>query len=127
MRESSHDQFSSSAQRLPNGNTLICEADLGRVFEVTYDDLETVWEYINPRLWKKGISNASTYRAYRVPYSWVPQLATPVETAVTQPENTTLRVQEPVVPPAPPAPTGWGTAGLEFGDGGGGTAGGITP
>ena len=118
----------SSAQRLPNGNTLICEADTGRVFEVTYDDLETVWEYINPRIWKKGISNASTYRAYRVPYDWVPQLATPAESAVDQPDNTTYRVEEPVVPPAPPAPSGWGTAGLEFGDGGGGTAGGtITP
>lgn len=37
----------SSAQRLPNGNTLICEAVSGRIFEVTRDK-EIVWEFINP-------------------------------------------------------------------------------
>jgi len=36
-----------SAQRLPNGNTLICESDKGRVFEVTMDG-EIVWEWLNP-------------------------------------------------------------------------------
>jgi len=35
------------AQRLPNGNTLICEDVAGRLFEVTPDG-EIVWEYINP-------------------------------------------------------------------------------
>jgi hypothetical protein len=39
--------FISNAQRLPNGNTLICEGSFGRIFEVTHDG-ETVWEYINP-------------------------------------------------------------------------------
>ena len=37
----------SSCQRLPNGNTLINECDLGRTFEVTQDK-EIVWEFINP-------------------------------------------------------------------------------
>jgi hypothetical protein len=37
----------SSAERLPNGNTLICEGSAGRLFEVT-PDKEIVWEYINP-------------------------------------------------------------------------------
>lgn len=37
----------SGAQRLKNGNTLICEGANGRIFEVT-DDGEMVWEYINP-------------------------------------------------------------------------------
>ncbi|MFC1554230.1 aryl-sulfate sulfotransferase [candidate division KSB1 bacterium] len=37
----------SGAQRLPNGNTLICEGDPGRFFEVTNEG-EMVWEYINP-------------------------------------------------------------------------------
>ena len=37
----------SNAQRLPNGNTLICEGDFGRFFEVTHDG-ELVWEYVNP-------------------------------------------------------------------------------
>jgi outer membrane protein assembly factor BamB len=37
----------SNAQRLPNGNTLICEGSFGRLFEVTMEG-ETVWEYVNP-------------------------------------------------------------------------------
>ncbi len=37
----------SSAERLPNGNTLICEGSTGRLFEVTIDGV-IVWEYINP-------------------------------------------------------------------------------
>ncbi|MFC1513867.1 aryl-sulfate sulfotransferase, partial [candidate division KSB1 bacterium] len=39
--------FISGAQRLPNGNTLICEGFTGRFFEVTNEG-EMVWEYINP-------------------------------------------------------------------------------
>jgi len=35
------------AQRLANGNTLICEGTNGRFFEVT-PDTQTVWTYINP-------------------------------------------------------------------------------
>lgn len=35
------------AQRLPNGNTLICSAMSGRIFEVTHN-CEIVWEYIVP-------------------------------------------------------------------------------
>lgn len=37
----------SSAQRLPNGNTMICEGVDGRFFEVTLKR-EIVWEYISP-------------------------------------------------------------------------------
>ncbi|MCY3691601.1 MAG: aryl-sulfate sulfotransferase [Chloroflexota bacterium] len=37
----------SSAERQPNGNTLICEGAPGRMFEVTPRG-EIVWEYINP-------------------------------------------------------------------------------
>jgi hypothetical protein len=36
-----------SAQRLPNGNTLICEATNGRAFEVTRVG-KIVWEFLNP-------------------------------------------------------------------------------
>lgn len=36
-----------SAQRLPNGNTLICSDTEGHLFEVTSDGT-LVWEYINP-------------------------------------------------------------------------------
>ena len=37
----------SGAQRLPNGNTLICSDTEGHIFEVTAQG-ELVWEYINP-------------------------------------------------------------------------------
>ena len=37
----------SSAERQPNGNTVICEGAPGRMFEVT-PAKEIVWEYINP-------------------------------------------------------------------------------
>ncbi|MFC1893897.1 DUF1566 domain-containing protein [Chloroflexota bacterium] len=58
----------SSAQRLPNGNTLITDGANGRIFEVTLDK-ESVWEFIAPSVGKKG--NA-IYRAYRIPPEWVP-------------------------------------------------------
>jgi hypothetical protein len=63
----------SGMQRLPNGNTLICEADPGRVFEVTPAG-KVVWEYAPTWLKPGGPFVASVYRAYRVPASWVPQL-----------------------------------------------------
>ena len=37
----------SSVQRLPNGNTLICEGNSGRFFELA-PDTQTVWTYMNP-------------------------------------------------------------------------------
>jgi len=39
--------FISGAQRLPNGDTLICSGPNGTVFEVT-PKAETVWKYVNP-------------------------------------------------------------------------------
>jgi formylglycine-generating enzyme required for sulfatase activity len=36
-----------SAQRLPNGNTLVCSAAEGHLFEITPAG-EAVWEYVNP-------------------------------------------------------------------------------
>lgn len=43
----------SGTQRLPNGNTLICEGGAGRIFEVT-PNKEIVWEYVNPFLAQSG-------------------------------------------------------------------------
>jgi len=37
----------SGAQRMPNGNTLICEGNKGHIFEIMSDGTK-VWEYINP-------------------------------------------------------------------------------
>ena len=42
-----HSPNISSADRLPNGNTFICEGAPGRAFEVTPAG-EIVWEYVNP-------------------------------------------------------------------------------
>ena len=39
--------YMGSAQRLPNGNTFVCESAFGRLFEVTPRG-ETVWEYVIP-------------------------------------------------------------------------------
>ena len=67
-------------QRLPNGNTLITEGSDGRVFEVTKDH-ELVWEFISP-YWGQKLPMNMVYRAYRVPYEWVPQLGKQEETPI---------------------------------------------
>jgi hypothetical protein len=65
--------FVSSAQRLPNGNTLITEGSNGRIFEITQDH-ELVWEYISPYWGSRGLAPGMNmvYRAYRAPYAGVP-------------------------------------------------------
>lgn len=56
-----------SADRLPNGNTLVCHSSVGRIFEVTTKQ-QIVWEYVspfyahNPRL---GGSINIVFRAHR--------------------------------------------------------------
>lgn len=77
----------SSAQRLPNGNTLICEGCYRRLFEVT-PEKEVVWEFIAPF---KGMREM-IYRAYRYPYDYVPQLEKPVEVPVEVVDNYSFRV-----------------------------------
>ena len=62
----------SGAQRLSNGNTLICEGLWGRIFEITLEG-EIVWEYISPHFGPCGppdVNNPSAvgnwvFRAYR--------------------------------------------------------------
>ncbi len=61
--------YISNAQRLPNGNTLICEGNFGRLFEVTRDGT-VVWEYVNPYFappagQPDAPSQNSVFRAYR--------------------------------------------------------------
>ena len=79
-----------SAQRLPNGNTLICEAADGRVFEVT-PDLEIVWEYIDPK-WRDLDNYNVVFRAYRVPYEWAPKAVHSEERAVIPPRLENFRL-----------------------------------
>lgn len=45
--ETFHSNRLSSAQRLPNGNTLICAGNMGKFIEVTLEG-EVVWEYVSP-------------------------------------------------------------------------------
>ncbi|MBW2094748.1 MAG: aryl-sulfate sulfotransferase [Deltaproteobacteria bacterium] len=55
----------SSCQRLPNGNTLICEGTSGRLFEVTAEH-ELVWEYVLPQESSSNDANhGMIYGAYR--------------------------------------------------------------
>ena len=82
--------FISSAQRLPNGNTMITEGSGGRLIEVTADH-ELVWEYISP-YWGKKFKLNMVYRAYRLPYEWVPQLEKQEEVAIPRVEVTTFRM-----------------------------------
>ena len=77
--KASHGMFShigSSAQRLANGNTLICSDTEGHILEVTPSG-DVVWEYINP-VTSDGILKFkrdnwpmynSIFRAFRIPAS----------------------------------------------------------
>jgi hypothetical protein len=77
----------SSAQRLPNGNTLITEGIGSRLIEVTRMK-EIVWEFIAPF----DATSDFIYRAYRYPYSYVPQIPQPVETPIERLDIKKFRV-----------------------------------
>lgn len=105
-----YSSYISSAQRLPNGNTLITEGSDGHLLEVTPEH-EIVWEYINPyfnNMFGK-FTNNMIYRAYRVPYEWIPQLAKPDEESIEAIDVETFRV--------PGAPVGAGAGQVTTVDG----------
>ncbi|MBT7162480.1 MAG: hypothetical protein HN904_06850 [Victivallales bacterium] len=82
-----HSTYTSSAQRLPNGNTLICEAAARRVFEVT-PECKTVWEYVG-----------CGCRSYRYGYDYCPQTAAlglPNEVSVTPPKDLRIPPDAPL-------------------------------
>lgn len=63
--------FIGSVQRLPTGNTIICEGDFGRIFEVTPDN-QIVWEYVNGIVGTGQVGTSSlVYRAHKVPTTWL--------------------------------------------------------
>lgn len=72
----------SGAQRFDNGNTLICEGQMGRVFEVTKEG-EIVWEYICPYFapYEGDGPGNSLFRAYRY-FSDSAEIAGRLETPV---------------------------------------------
>lgn len=84
--------YVSSAQRLPNGNTMITEGADGRIFEVTTDG-DIVWEFISPYFGEEQPDRNMIYRAYRVPYDWIPQLEQPDERAVIPPSLADFRIE----------------------------------
>jgi len=72
--------YRSTVERLPNGNTLINEADHKRMIEVT-PEKKIVWEYRIPLRWRVG-------RSHRVPYDFadvLEKLPRPTETRVDGP------------------------------------------
>ena len=73
-RKDFYSPYRSGVQRLPNGNTLICESDAGRIFEVT-TDLKVVWDYQSPFM-GQGPENMGRhiYRATRYTESEVANL-----------------------------------------------------
>lgn len=81
----------SMAQRLPNGNTAITEGADGRLLEVTPDN-EIVWEYVVPYFNPGGDGRNNIYRAYRIPYDWIPQLDQPRERRVVPPDLSEFRI-----------------------------------
>ncbi len=85
-----YSSFVSSAQRLPNGNTLITEGNGGRIIEVTGGQ-EIVWEYLSPYT-HRMLKMTLIYRAYRAPYDWAPQAARPKETPIPRINNSKFRV-----------------------------------
>jgi len=70
-KESFFSKFRGGAQRLPNGNTLICESEKGHVFEIAPDG-KVVWEFWNPEISKLG--RKRIYRFTRLPESRVERL-----------------------------------------------------
>ena len=86
-----YSSYISSAQRLPNGNTLITEGADGHLIEVTPEH-EIVWEYISPYFGEKGIKTNMVYRAYRYPYDYVPQAEAPKEVAIAPIDNVDYRL-----------------------------------
>jgi len=61
-----------NANRMPNGNTVICEGGLrgrrGRLFEITLEG-EIVWEYLTPYF--DGVGGHEIYRCVRYPSTYI--------------------------------------------------------
>jgi hypothetical protein len=90
--------FISSARRLPNGNTLICEGMNGRIFQVTRNG-EIVWEYVSPyfgrvTLGGRAVLTNWVYRAQPVPYDWAPPGSARSEKAVIPPNPSSFRLPQ---------------------------------
>ncbi len=63
--------FVSGAQRLPNGNTLVCDGANGRFFQVTPAN-KTVWEYVNPYI-TSPLYRGAVFKVHHYPPGYCPQ------------------------------------------------------
>ena len=92
-----HTEFMGSVQRLPNGNTLIDEAQFGHVFQVTPQG-EEVWDYVSPYFGKgkfggsRMVMSNNLYRVQPIPYDWVPAGTPHQEKRIVAPDLGTFRV-----------------------------------
>jgi outer membrane protein assembly factor BamB len=66
LRTNFYSSIMGSCQRLPNGNTLICETTTGRIFEVS-PKRDIVWEFNSPFSHQSPVYGRNSYiaRAYR--------------------------------------------------------------
>lgn len=95
-----YSSFISSARRLPNGNTLVCEGMNGRIFQVTRAG-EVVWEFVNPYFGpyshhletRHGGEHNWVFRAQPVPREWVPEGTPFAHREITPPANTAFRIR----------------------------------
>jgi hypothetical protein len=71
--ENFYSAIQGTQQRLPNGNTFICESTKGRLLEVTYAG-EIVWEYVMPPFPGSDEEHGFGTRPHRYPYDYCPQL-----------------------------------------------------
>ncbi|NIV18530.1 MAG: hypothetical protein GWN47_09035 [Woeseiaceae bacterium] len=71
---------------------MINEGAGGRVFEVTTEG-EIVWEYVSPFFEEERPTRNTIYRAFRIPYEWIPQLdSRPEERPVVPPNLSEFRI-----------------------------------
>ncbi len=61
-----------TAQRLPNGNTLICDGAKGHAIEVT-PEKEIVWEWLNTEFYKNK-HRVTIYQMFRLPKNKIEKL-----------------------------------------------------
>jgi len=99
----------SSARRLPNGNTLICEGEDGHFFEVT-PQKEIVWQYVNLfPLPVPGINIVFKAQRYPLDYPGIGETSTNIISEMAETQNT-LATTTPTSMPATTTTTVTSTA-----------------
>jgi hypothetical protein len=121
-----YSSYISSAQRLPNGNTISCSGAYGHFIEVT-EDKKLVWEYINPVISntiKTYISQGDRQGVFRC-FRYGPDHPALGGKSLRPGSTITGRIPGTVDQyPAAVTYTGWGTFGGSIGGEGSGGAGG---